>query len=193
MIVFSKSQRTSKQRQKFAGINFNFLEIINMSTTYRGIRAERQISGIACWAASMKWWLRIQRSIKKSQTWFLNNAPGRTPHGGMSDVGMRTFIKSQGLTLDEPNCMGFTLAKLKDHLQYSPLYVAYVKDDQTLHVNVIYEVVSEQKDSLERYTQVRVMDPQVFTGEDEWTGEYVIKTLGDFTWFGPCMIGSLKP
>lgn len=193
MIVFSKIQRISKQRQKFAGINFNFLEIIIMSTTYKGIRAERQISGIACWAASMKWWLRIQRSIKKSQTWFLNNAPGRTPHGGMSDVGMRTFIKSQGLNLDEPKSMDFTVSKLKDHLAYSPLYVAYVKDTMELHVNVIYEIVSEQSGSLERYTQVRVMEPQLLTGEDEWTGEYVIKNLGDYTWFGPCMIGSLKP
>lgn len=165
-----------------------------MSTYYKGIRAERQVSGIACWAASMKWWLRIVRSIKKSQTWFLNNAAGRTDHGGMSVDGMKTFIQSEGLTLDDvKTSMQFTLAKLKEHLAYSPLFVAYVKDDQTLHVNVIYDIVSEQSGSLERYTQVRAMEPQLFTGGDDWTGAYVIKNLGDYTWFGPCMIGSLKP
>ena len=160
---------------------------------YRSIRAERQISGIACWAACMKWWLKAVRSVKKSQTWFLNNAPGRTDHGGMSEAGMRTFIQSEKLILDETDSMKFTLAKLKDHLQHSPLFVAYVKDDLTLHVNVIYEIVNELSGSLERYTQVRVMEPQSFTGGDDWKGEHVIKSLGDYTWFGPCMIGSLKP
>lgn len=160
---------------------------------YRGVRAERQVSGIACWAACMKWWLKAVRSIKKSQTWFLNNTPGRTNHGGMSEEGMKNFIKSQGLNFDHPNSMDFTVAKLKEHLKHSPLFVAYVKDDLTWHVNVIYDIFDEVAGSIERYTRVQVMEPQFFTGADEWTGEHTVKSLGDYTWFGPCMIGSLKP
>ncbi len=160
---------------------------------YRSIRAERQVSGVACWAACMKWWLKAVRSVRKSQNWFLNNTPGRTPHGGLSETGMKAFIKSEKLNVDEPPSMQFTVARLKDHLSYSPLFVAYVKDDLSLHVNVIYEIVSEQAGSLERYTQVRVMEPQSFSGDGDWKGEHVIKNLGDYTWFGPCMIGSLKP
>jgi hypothetical protein len=89
--------------------------------------------------------------------------------------------------------MDFTLAKLKSHLAHSPLFVASVGDDQKLHVNVIHELVNEVAGSIERYSQVRVMEPQEFTASVDWKGVHKIKSLGDYTWFGTCMIGSLKP
>lgn len=161
---------------------------------YSDIPAVKQINGMSCWAAGMKWWQKGVRSVYKSQKGYIKQyASLMTGVGGMGISGMRSFIQREGLRVDEPSSMQFTIAKLKEHLEYSPLFVAFVCDAQTLHVNVIYELENEISGTNERYSQVRVMEPQSFTGPGVWEGKHETKCLGDFTWFGTCMIGSLRP
>jgi hypothetical protein len=164
-----------------------------MATSYKHIPAERQVDEFACWAACIKWWKKAKRSVYRSQTLLIRDYNHLTNDAGeMQPAQMKKVLEGEGFKVEEPTSMNFTMAKLRAHLEHSPLVVGYVTDAQTLHVNVIYEIVNEVSGSLERYSQVRVMEPQAFNGGD-WRGEHQIKSLGDFTWWGTCMIGSLKP
>ncbi len=164
-----------------------------MANSYKHIPAVKQQDEYACWAACMKWWQKAVKSVNKSQQSFLDNYVNlTTDEGGMSIDGMRTFIRQEGLNVDEQTSMDFTIAELKDHLAHSPLFIAFVESSGKLHVNVIYELVMEISGNSERYSQVRVMEPQAFVGKG-WKGKHEIKTFGHYTWWGSCMIGSLKP
>ena len=164
-----------------------------MARSYKHIPAVKQQDEFACWAACMKWWQKAVKSINKSQQSFLDRYVSFTNDDGtMSIDGMRKFIRQEGLNIDEQTQMDFTIAELKAHLAHSPLFVAFVESDGKLHVNVIHELVSELSGTTERYSQVRVMEPQAFVGKS-WKGKHEIKSFGTFTWFGSCMIGSLKP
>jgi hypothetical protein len=164
-----------------------------MAQNYRHIPAVRQQDEFACWAACMKWWKKAVNSVNKSQQSFLDRYVSLTSdEGGMTVDGMRQFIRQEGLNIDEQTHMDFTVSELKDHLAHSPLFIAFVESTGKLHVNVVYELVTELSGTTERYSQVRVMEPQSFVGNN-WKGKHEIKSFGTFTWFGNCMIGSLKP
>lgn len=168
-----------------------------MAKEYKNIPPVKQLESTSCWAACMKWWYLAAKNIKKSQTslinryQFLANEDGR-----MSESGMQSFLTHEHLNVEKAGKNYFILRFVKAHLAFSPIMAAYYEANGSMHVNVIYEVAQEEL--LNMNSKLGVMEPQkLITAADgnqyDWEAIHTTKTLGDFTWYGPVLLGSLKP
>lgn len=196
MIVFVHFKRINSCKGENAGFFYKG-EIINMSI-YSNTPAIGQIDPTLCWAACLSWWMKAVKRIEVKQTTLRDRHYKMWDDDGtLSDQAMMKLIRNKryGMTFDSfINATTFTAESLQEHLDYSPVYVAYTEtSSQTKHVNVIYGLTGTGGSA-----QVSVMEPQDSpilddTGFDsgEYNGKHTTKPLSEFNTFGSVYVGSL--
>jgi len=155
---------------------------------YRYISAVGQINGMACWAASLKWWYKAAMSISASQQLLWDRYSAKaTQQGGLPDSDMKFLINENGMKLISfPVASTFTAENVSNLLAVGPVFTAYTElSTGKRHVNVIYEMTDT-----EFYTELKVMEPQATSlGGGKWGGKHEKKSLTEFNTNGSVWTG----
>ena len=166
--------------------------------SYLNIPAEGQIDPTLCWAASLKWWMKaVKNTSVKQSTLRDRHYKMWSDDGTLSDQAIQNLIRNKryGLTLESfLNATTFTSTSLREHLDYSPVYIAFTETSSgSKHVNVIYGMTGTGNNA-----QLSVMEPQADTILDDtgfdsgkYIGKHQTKPLSEFNTFGSVYVGSL--
>lgn len=162
-----------------------------MAKNYLHIPAVGQLDNTSCWAACLKWFWLATRNVYKSQKGLILKYGDITDDWGALELTqIQSVIDDQKMTREVfPNGTSFTVDSIREHLDYSPLFVAYTKTSTgTNHVNVIYGVSGTGNNAF-----VAAMEPDagVKANNLNYNGKHMAKQLSEYNQLGPVTVGSL--
>lgn len=161
-----------------------------MSKKYKSIKPVRQIDDMACWAASLEWWLKYMspKYPVSSQLDLMAEFSSETYYpedmddpnfGGLSDSGMLNILNASRFNLGTAykNGPSVTFEYLSEKLKNGPAIVAFLDwvacsatpgDTRLNHVNIVIKAKKHDNGIV----QMTVMEPRTGTFEKYRTISY---------------------